>query len=216
VDQDQRGPGGYSSDLSGDGPTVPDQQQLSTEGNSRRNFLKAAVVASAAVATAGGAAGYALSSGRTPAPLLRFANLVASGSCISIDQGGKFSPNNPNNFIQLANSTLGDFGVDSGVTDPVDANSNLITLTRCGTHSPIYFKLVDSADSTLWIVGTIVESYTVSGQTTYSHVATNGGNEVSLALVLSGTQGTNSEKNEYQAHSCLQVQCSGPFAPSPN
>jgi hypothetical protein len=58
---------------------MPDLPQLSTEGNSRRNFLKAAVVASAAVATAGGAAGYALSSGRAPAPLIRFIGDVHSG-----------------------------------------------------------------------------------------------------------------------------------------
>ncbi len=79
MDQDQRDPGGYSSDQSDDEPTVPDLQRLSTEGNSRRNFLKAAVVASAAAATAGGAAAFALSSGRAPAPLIRFIGDINSG-----------------------------------------------------------------------------------------------------------------------------------------
>jgi hypothetical protein len=172
------------------------------------------VVASAAVAAAGGAAAFALERGAAPG--LRFGNFAASGTCLQIDEGGKFSPNNPNNFIQFVNSKLSEFGVDSGVVDPLDANSNLITLTRCGTHTPIYFKLVDAVDTTLWIVGTIVETYTVGSDTTNSHVGTNGAKKVFLALQLSGTQGTNSEKNEYQTNSCLFVQCSGPFDPSPN
>jgi len=202
---------------SGDETTSPDLPALSAKGNDRRNFLKAAVVASAAVAAAGGVAGATLLAGQSPSPLIRIANFTQSGQCIDIKEGGKFSANNPNNFLQLVNSTLGEFGVDSGIVDPADSNSDLITLTRCGTHTPIYFKLVDKSKSTLFIVGTIVESFVATNNTTvYSHVAQNGGGDVFVAISLGSTQGPKSLDNQYPAHSCLELQCSGPFAPSPN
>jgi len=66
--------------------------ELPADGNSRRNFLKAAVVASAAVAAAGGAAGAALLTGKVPSPSIRFVgNTVSGDPCRGCITGSNFT-----------------------------------------------------------------------------------------------------------------------------
>jgi hypothetical protein len=176
-------------------PAVP------ADAKSRRDFLKAAVIGSAAVATVGGAAaaGYALTS-RKPSSV-RFIGNVASGQCLSLKQGGKFGPSNPNNFLQLDISYLGDIGTESGTKD---GNGNFpIDFTHCGTSDFIYFSLTDKNHSNFVIFGKLVETGGLDGN--YSYV--NGSNgDIYLAFTdLSGSQA--SLNDEYPEGSCLVLSC---------
>lgn len=181
-------------------------QQDVAENASRRNLLKAAVVASAAVAVAGGAAGYAMAGGKVPARFLSFAGFVASGQCLSLKQGAKFSGNNPNNFLQLDASYLDSFGTASSTKD---GNGNYpITFTRCGSTHQISFTLTDKNDSTLVIDGTLVE--TMGDGNNYSYV--NGSNgDIYLAftnIVGAGPDPSKSLSNQFPEGSCLSLSCS--------
>jgi hypothetical protein len=171
------------------------------EGSSRRDFLKAAVIGSAAVATAGGAvaAGYALTN-RKPSTV-PFVGVVASGQCLSLKQGSKFGSNNPNNFLQLDISYLADFGTQSG---SADGNGNFpITFTHCPGANVIYFKLTDKTDSTIFLFGTLVENGGLGGN--YSYVSGTNGDIYLAFTALSGT--TANLNHEYPEGSCLQIGC---------
>lgn len=176
-----------------------DDQQGQAPDQSRRNFLKAAVVASAAVAVAGGAAGFAIASGKAPTPFLSFVGFVASGSCIPIKQGGKFGGSNPNNFIQVDNSYLDSFGTASSTKN--GAGDYPLTFTRCGNTGTINFTLTDKTDSTKSISGTFVESGGDGGTSSYK----NGSNGV---LYLAYSSVTGSTTTEYPTGSCLTLSCS--------
>ncbi len=182
-----------------------DQQELAQD-KSRRNFLRAAVAASAAVAVAGGAAGIAIASGKAPAPFLSFVGFVASGSCIALKQGAKFSGSNPNNFLQLDNSYLSSFGT---VSANKDANGNYpITFTRCGSTHQIHFTLTDKTNSNYVIKGTLVE--TMGNGNNYSYKKGSNGD---LYLAFTNVTGAGPDpsaslNDQYPEGSCLTLSCS--------
>jgi hypothetical protein len=183
-----------------DQETVPEHPAVPSEGNSRRNFLRAAVVASAAVVTAGGVAGVALASGKGPDQLLRFANFVASGVCIPLAEGGKFGGSNPNNFLQvLGNPTQ---YLDSfGTAGPADGTGNFpLTLTRCGTGNPINFTLTDKNHASIQMQGQIVQTGGQGGNHSYKD-HTNG------KLFLAFTNISGDTDHQYPTGSCLKLSC---------
>jgi hypothetical protein len=182
-----------------------DQQGLAQD-KSRRNFLKAAVVASAAVAVAGGAAGVAIATGKTPAPFLSFVGFVASGVCLDLKQAGKFGANNPNNFLQVASSNLDSFGTASA-TKNGDGNYPL-TFTRCGDTHQISFTLTDKSKSQYVIQGTLVETGGYGSHYSYE----DGSNSVLYLAMIdvtgAGTDPTASLDHEFPTGSCLTLSCS--------
>jgi hypothetical protein len=182
---------------SDDQTVVSDDQQGPVADQSRRSFLKAAVVASAAVAVAGGAAGFAIAKGKAPSQFLSFVGFVASGTCIPIKQGGKFGGSNPNNYIQVDNSYLDSFGTASATK--VNGNYPL-TFTRCGSTGQIKFTLTDKNDASKSISGTLVESGGDGSTSSYK----DGNNGV---LYLAYTNVTGSTTTEYPTGSCLTLSC---------
>ena len=176
-----------------------DEQQADVENKSRRNFLKAAVVASAAVAVAGGAAGFAIASGKAPTPFLSFVGFVASGSCININQGAKLNDSNPNDYLQVLNSYLDSFGTVSSTQD--GSGNYPITFTRCGNTGTITFTLTDKTDSSIVMYGTLVE--TGGNNSSYSYKSGSNGE-----LYLGYTNLTGNTTHEYPAGSCLTLSCS--------
>jgi hypothetical protein len=175
-----------------------DDQQGHVADQSRRNFLKAAVVASAAVAVAGGAAGFAIANGKAPSQFLSFVGFVASGSCIPIKQGGKFGGSNPNNFIQVDSSYLDNFGTASTTKD--GTGNYPLTFTRCGNTGIITFTLTDKNDTSKSITGTFVESGGDGGTASYQS-GTNG------VLYLAYINVSGSTSTEYPTGSCLTLSC---------
>lgn len=184
--------------------STEDQQELVAD-KGRRNFLKAAVVASAAVAVAGGAAGFAIASGKTPTPFLSFVGFVASGTCISLSQGAKFSGNNPNNFLQVSDTNLDSFGTMSSTKD---SNNNYpLTFTRCGNTHQIHFTLTDKTNANYIITGTLVETGGVGGN--YSYGDKNGNLYLSfIDVVGAGPDPSASLGNQFPEGSCLTLSCS--------
>lgn len=182
---------------SGDSETTTNAELNTVEDKSRRTFLKAAVAASAAVVVAGGAAGFAIASGKAPTRFLSFVGFAASGSCIDIIQGGKFGPNNPNNFLQVDISNLDSFGTASSTPD---GNGNFpVTFTRCGGHT-INFTLTDK-NSGQSISGTLIE--TGGDNSSYSYKSGTNGD-----LYLGYTNVTGDISNQFPAKSCLTLSCS--------
>lgn len=183
----------------------PANQQDVAENASRRNLLKAAVVASAAVAVAGGAAGFAMAGGKAPARFLSFVGFVASGNCLSLEQGAKLGGNNPNNFLQLAASYLDSFGTKSATKD--GTGNYPITFTRCGSTHQISFTLTDKNNSNYVVEGTLVESMGNGNNSSY----VNGSNgDIYLAfinIVGAGPDPSASLKNQYPEGSCLALSC---------
>jgi hypothetical protein len=188
-----------------DAQLEPSADQQQPEGdNSRRTFLKAAVAASAAVAVAGGAAGFAIATGKVRAPFLSFVGQVASGVCMDLKQGGKFGPSNPNNFLQLDDTYLDAFGTAASTKD---SNKNFpLTFTRCGTHHSIHFTLTDKTNSNFVISGTLVETGGDGGNYSYE-----GGDKVLylayIDVVGGGPDPSASLNNQFPAGSCLTVNC---------
>src|SRR5262245_5841378 len=79
------------TDQLGESPTIP-TPALSTHGSSRRNFLKAAVIGSAAVAAAGSAGAAALSlSGKTHL-IRRLPNVQSGDPCSMCIEDTGFTP----------------------------------------------------------------------------------------------------------------------------
>lgn len=189
-----------SSNLTPDGQAGP-YMPRSPEGSNRRNFIKAAVVASATVAAAG-AAGAAMASGRAPTPLLSFIGAVPSGSCIPLKQGGKFGGNNPNNFLQVDNSYLSNFGTASSTKD---GNGNYpLTFTHCSPSHTITFTLTDKNHSDMVIHGQLVETGGQGGNYSYED-----GNNTVLYLAFTNVSGTPASlNNEFPTGSCLTLSCS--------
>jgi len=187
---------------SDDQTVVSDDQQEHVADQSRRNFLKAAVVASAAVAVAGGAAGFAIAKGKAPSQFLSFVGFEASGSCIPISQGGKFGGSNPNNFIQVNNTYLDSFGT-SGTTTNSD-NVYPLTFTRCGSTGQITFTLTDKSHTpSPSITGTLVQTGGDGGSYSYQHKVNNGNTDLYLAYInVTGDTGT-----EFPTGSCLTLSC---------
>jgi hypothetical protein len=203
---------------SADEPTMPEMPlaaPAAADGTNRRNFLKAAVVASAAVATVGGAAGAALLSGKSPTQLIRIANFVQSGVCMLLSQGSKLSQNNPNNFLQInlqdknGNDQLSAFGT-LGPNDP-DGDKTIL-FNRCGADKPIYFTLTDKTNSSLVVMGQLVES--VAGQDTQGHPKTlysHQGTDTDLYFAYTCVQGSAASlDDQFPTGSCLQVFCTPP------
>ncbi len=175
-----------------------DDQQGHVADQSRRSFLKAAVVASAAVAVAGGAAGFAIANGKAPSKFLSFVGFVASGSCIPLKQGGKFGGSNPNNFLQVDPSYLDNFGTASST-----ANGNgdfPLNFTRCGNTGQIKFTLTDKNHASDVISGTLVETGGDGGTFSYQ----DGSNSV---LFLAYINVTGSLTDEFPTGSCLTLSC---------
>jgi hypothetical protein len=184
-----------------------DTELTPAEGQSRRSVLKAAVIGSAAVAAVAGAgtAGLALT-GSKPSQLFRFANVAASGSCISLSQGAKFSRNNPNNFLQVNAPFLSEFG-HLGANDP-DGDPTII-FTRCGDHNPIFFTLTDKNNANLIITGELVE-FTNSPKDLYAHQGTN--TDLYLVYLAASLQGAGPDPdksldNQFPEGSCLTLHC---------
>jgi hypothetical protein len=197
--------GSQKHDTSSD-ETTPDLERVTAEGKNRRDFLKAAVVASAAVAAAGAAAGTALAVSGKPAQLFGFGGNQASGKCISLSQGSKFSPNNPNNFLQVNAPFLSEFGT-TGADDP-DGDPTIV-FTRCGDHAPIFFTLTDKNDANLIITGELVE-FTSSPKDLYSHQGTN--TDLYLVYLAATLQGAGPDPskslgNQFPEGSCLTLSC---------
>ncbi|HZC05976.1 MAG TPA: twin-arginine translocation signal domain-containing protein [Ktedonobacterales bacterium] len=183
-----------------------DDQQGHVEDTSRRNFLKAAVVASAAVAVAGGAAGFAIASGKAPTPFLSFVGFIASGSCIPLKQGAKFSGNNPNNFLQVDNSYLDSFGTKSSTKD--SNNHYPLTFTRCGNTHQIHFTLTDKTNSNYVITGTLVESMGNGNNYSYQN-GSNGDLYLAFTNVLGGGPDPSASlADQFPEGSCLTLSCS--------
>ena len=203
MDNDQTNNLDPQNSLQPDDPTLPIAQGILTGGKTRRDFLKAAVIASAAVAATGGAAGAVLAARGGPQSLLRFGPQTASGQCIPIKQGGKFGGSNPNNFIQVDNSYLGDFGTAAATKD---ANGNFpLTFTRCGSGNPIHFTLTDKTGSHAEMQGDLVETGGQGGTASYKD-GNNGVLFLAFTNISDVTPGGTT--NEYPTGSCLALSCS--------
>lgn len=130
MDQDPRDINNESEPVnaSADQPTTPDATQLNADGASRRNFLKAAVIATAGVAAAGGAGagGIALISrtGGKPQTLVPVAFSVCNTKCTGLTDPcyACVTPSTPGGiqdtsvFVNNANSLL--FWITDLQTEP--------------------------------------------------------------------------------------------------
>jgi hypothetical protein len=86
------------TDQFGDTPTIP-TSTVSGQGSSRRAFLKAAVIGSAAVAAAGSAGAAALNlTVKKPGAILRLNSDVASGGCSGCATGSSSNSNDAADF----------------------------------------------------------------------------------------------------------------------
>jgi hypothetical protein len=129
----------------------PSQDQPSSEGQApqrsgsfledqqtRRLFLKAAVISGAAVAAVGAAGAAAASASPQLLRQIRGEPATASAGCISLAEASKDSNNGPNNFIELTN---GDWDLLSNnganptpcilITSKTNASYTLLTTVTC-------------------------------------------------------------------------------------
>jgi hypothetical protein len=148
-------PGGSDPQRPGqnDEPTIPSMPSVSPNGQSRRRFLRNAVVASAASAAAVGA-GAALIGATPLGPKLMsrvaVVGAVVSPGCIPLKEGSKGSPNSPNQTLQVDIANASFFGTLSGTavgsTLTLSHTPFNITLTAKSGGAPVLTTVVTGGE----------------------------------------------------------------------
>lgn len=136
-----------------DESTIPSLPSVSPNGRSRRDFLRNAVIASAATATVVGASAAIIEATPLGPKLMSRIAVVAavvSPGCIPLKQGSKGSPNNPNQILQVDIANASFFGTLSGTT--VGSTLTLshtpfnITLTAKAGGAPVLTTVVTGGE----------------------------------------------------------------------